>query len=353
MPTNIYRIALLTLSFLVSAAAGMAQSKTAGVKDRSALPTGEATKSKQPVATVAGQPIYDDDLTTRAQGQLLPVHHQEYEIKKRVLDSLIEEKLLEAEAKKKGVAKDKLLEQEVDAKVQEPTDAELAAYYLGQKDRLNRPFGEVKDQLRQALKQAKIQQARQEYLNGLRAGSDIVVLLSPPKVQVGYDLARLRGNPKAPVMIVEFSDFQCPYCRQVQPTLKQVLAKYADKVSLAYRDLPLAQLHPQAELAAEASRCALEQGKFWEYHDRLYETSNLDRAGLLDDARALNLDEKQFDSCLSAGKYKAEVARDLQEGMQVGATGTPAFFINGIPTSGSQPLDTFTRIIDEELTQKH
>lgn len=140
----------------MSAAAGGAQSKAPDLKDRLALQNREAATSpetpsargKQPVATVAGETIYDDDLAPRAQGQLLPLRRQEYEIKKRVLDSLIEEKLLEAEAKKKGIPKEKLLEQEVDAKVQQPTDAVLQAYYLGQKDRLNRPFEEVKDQLR-------------------------------------------------------------------------------------------------------------------------------------------------------------------------------------------------------------
>jgi protein-disulfide isomerase len=336
----------------MSAAAGGAQSKGPDLKDRSALQNGEAAKSKQPVATVAGETIYDDDLTPRAQGQLLPLRRQEYDIKKRVLDSLIEEKLLEAEAKKKGIPKEKLLEQEVDPKVQEPTETELQAYYLAQKDRLNRPFEEVKDQLRQALRQAKIQQARQDYLKGLRAGSNVVVLLTPPKVQVGYDPARLRGDPKAPVMVVEFSDFQCPYCRQVEPTLKQLLAKYPDKVSLAYRDFPIPSIHPQAELAAEASRCALEQGKYWEYHDQLYNNSNLERAGLLDDAHVVKLDEKQFDSCLASGKYKADVDRDVKEGTQAGVSGTPGFFVNGVPLSGSLPLDTFARTVDEELARK-
>jgi protein-disulfide isomerase len=340
MHTNRFRIASLTLSFILWAAVSFAQN-------------GGPTKSKQPVATVAGQTIYDEDLTPSIQGQLLRVRSQEYDIKKKALDSLIEQKLLEAAAAKKGIPKDKLLEQEVDTKVQDPTEAEVQAYYLAQKDRLNRPFDEVKGQVGQALKQAKIQQARQDYLKSLRAGAAVVVLLTPPKVQVSYDPARLRGNSKAPVTIVEFSDFQCPYCRQVEPTLKQVLAKYPDKVSLAYRDFPLTSIHPQAELAAEASRCAGEQGKFWEYHDQLYNTSNLERTALLDDARTLKLDEKQFDSCLASGKYKAQVQQDAQEGTQAGVTGTPSFFINGVPSSGSQPLDTFARTIDEELSRTH
>jgi len=330
---------VLFLSYLLSAAAGLAQNA-------------DPSKPKQPVATVGGQAIYDEELLPTVQGQLFPLRNQEYEIKKRALDSLIEQKLLEAVAKKKGIETEKLLVQEVDSKVPEPGDAEVQAYYLAQKDRLNRPFDEIKPQISQALKQAKIQQARQDYLKSLRSGNEVVVLLSPPKMQVAYDPTRLRGSPKAPVMIVEFSDFQCPYCHQVEPVVKELLAKYGDKVSLAYRDLPLKQIHPQAEIAAEASRCAGEQGKYWEYHDQLFNASKLDRDALLEYARNLKLDDKQFDSCLSKGKYHADVEKDLREGMQAGITGTPAFFINGVVLSGAEPKESFARIIDQELNQK-
>ncbi|PYV79886.1 MAG: hypothetical protein DMG93_20105 [Acidobacteria bacterium] len=312
----------------------------------------ETSNLKQSVATVDGQPIYDEDLAPSIQGQLLPLRNQEFEIKKQALDKLIEQKLLEAAAKKKGLTKENLLDQEVNSKVADPSDAEVEAYYLAQKDRLNRPLDEIKVQLRQALKQAKTQQAKQEYLKRLRAENTVVVLLAPPKIQVAYDPKRLRGNPKASVMIVEFSDYQCPYCRQVEPVIKSVLAKYGDKVSLSYRDLPLRQIHAQAQIAAEASRCAEEQGKFWEYHDQLFNGSKLDHDALVDYARTLKLDDKQFDSCLTGEKYKTEIDQDLREGMQAGITGTPGFFINGVALSGSLPEESFATIINEELTRK-
>ena len=311
----------------------------------------EPAKPRQPVAIVEGQTIYYDDLIPSVKAQLLRLRSQEYEIDKKALDSLIDQKLLEIAANKKGITPEKLIDQEVSSKIPEATEAELQAYYLGQKDRLNRPFDEVKDQLRQGLKQARIQQARMEYMKTLRKG-DVFVLLAPPKVHVAYDPARLRGDPKSAVMIVEFSDFQCPYCRQAEQTLKDVMAKYREKVSLAYRDLPLSQIHPQAELAAEASRCAGEQGKFWEFHDQLFSASNLQRAALLDYARGLKLDEKQFESCLTSERYKTEVEKDSQEGTQAGLSGTPGFFVNGIPLSGAQTLDTFVGLIEEELARK-
>ena len=312
----------------------------------------EMSKPKQAVATVDGRTIYDDDLAPSVQGQLLPLRNQEYEIKRKALDTLIEQKLLEAAAKKKGLTTEKLLAQEVDSKVPDPSDAEIEGYYWGRKERISRPLADMKSQLRDALKQVKAQQARQDYLKTLRADSNVLVLLSAPRVEVGYDPARVRGNPKAPVMIVEFSDYQCPYCHQAELTVKEVLAKYGDKVSLAYRDYPLTAIHSQAESAAEGSRCALEQGRFWEYHDRLFTASNLDKDTLIEYARKLKLDDNQFGACLTSGKYKAEIDKDLEEGRKAGVSGTPGFFINGIVLSGSQPEDAFARVIDEELARK-
>jgi len=308
-------------------------------------------KSTAPLATVDGQPLTDEDLAPYVQSQLRPLREQEYQIKKKALDALITQRVLESEAKKKGFTTDKLLEQEVDAKVAEPTDVELNAVYAIQKEQLNRPFEEVKPQLQQNLKRAKIQQARQEYSAHLREKAKIAVLLGPPRVQVGFDPARVRGNPKAKVMIVEFSDFQCPYCGQVEATLKNVLAKHEGAVALAFRDMPITQIHPFAQGAAEASRCTGEQGKYWEYHDLLFGDQNgLDRNGLIAKAAKLQLDAKQFDSCISSEKFKAQVQQDNQDGLRAGVSGTPGFFINGIFMSGAQPEATFEKAIEEQLT---
>jgi protein-disulfide isomerase len=305
---------------------------------------------KQPIAVVGGQRIYEEELLPLVQGQLLPLQTQEYEIKKAALDRLVSQRLVEAEAGSKGISAERLLEQEVDAKVGEPTDDEIAAYYLGQQDRISVPFETIKPQLRQALKQAKLQQARQSYVERLRKGADVAILLRPPRVQVGYDQSRLWGNATAPVVIVEFSDFQCPYCRSVEPTLKALLAKYAGRVSLAYRDYPLREIHPQAQQAAEAARCAGEQGKFREYHDLLYaDRAKLDAGSLAGYGRNLGLDVPRFTSCLASGKFKQAVEEDLQAGSKAGVNGTPAFFINGIFLSGAQPANAFEKIIEAEL----
>lgn len=308
-----------------------------------------AQRAKEPVAIIDGQAVFEDDLGPFVQSKLYQLRNQEYTLKSSALERLLNQKLLETEAKKKGISPNQLLEQEVDGNVSEPTTEEVEYSYLSRKDKINRPFEEVKALLQQVLKESRIQQARQEFIKRLRSRAAVTILLRPPKVEVAYDLARLRGNPNAPVMIVEFSDFQCLFCRHIQATLKGLLAKYDGKVSLAYRDFPEGDNHAQAKLAAQASRCAAEQRKFWEYHDALFSTTNLDEGNLVELARIAGLDTKHFNACLVSGKYKGAIEIDVQDGSRVGVSGTPMFFINGIPLSGAQPLAMFERIIDEEL----
>ena len=310
-----------------------------------------ATRSTETLATVGGQPVTEDDLLPSIASKLIALRNLEYQMKEQALDNLIDQRLLEAEAKKKGLPADKLLEQEVDTKVAKPTDAELNAYYLAQKAELKRPLNEVKAQVEASLKQAKIQQARQVYYAHLREQAKVVVLLTPPRVEVSVDPARVRGNPHAKVMIVEFSDFQCPYCSGAEATLHNVLAKHPDTVALAYRDMPMSKIHPLANQAAEAARCAGEQGQFWEYHDLLFaDQSNLGQDGLIEKARTLKLNEQQFESCLSSEKFKAQIQQDSQDGMRAGVSGTPGFFINGIFLSGSQPESAFENLVQEQLS---
>jgi protein-disulfide isomerase len=339
MPAVRFTTTISALALLFSGSAALAQNST-------------PVDRKQPLATVGGQPVYEEDLNPSVNGQLLQLRNQEYQVKKSALDDAIDNQLLEAEAKKKGITTDELLKQEVDAKIQPPDDSELQGFYVAQRDRLNKPFSEVKEQLRQTYMQAEMKQRRQEYTKKLRERNNIAILLAPPKVQVAYDAARLRGNPNAPVIIVEFSDYECPYCRQVEPTVKQLLAKYRDQVRISYRDFPLTAIHPQAMIAAEASRCALEQGKYWEYHDQLFAASKLEKDSLVEYARNLKLDDKQFEICLTSEKYKADIEKDTQEGRKAGVNGTPGFFINGISLSGAQGQDAFARVIDDELGRK-
>lgn len=172
---------------------------------------------------------------------------------------------------------------------------------------------------------------------------------------VNIDDDPIKGNKNAPITIIEFSDYQCPFCTRAEPTIKQVLETYKDKVRFIYRDFPLG-FHQYAQKAAEASECADEQGKFWEYHDLLFEKqsewSSEGITKLKEYALNLGLDAKQFNECLDSGKMASEVQKDFNDGQQAGVSGTPAFFINGRLVSGAQPFSAFKQVIDEELNKK-
>lgn len=314
------------------------------------LPLLTAISSAQPVATLNGQPIDEKDLAASMEGQMRQLRRQEYEVKLGALEAVINQRLVEAEARAKGVSAEKLMAEEVEAKAPPPTDEEVEAYYLGQKDRINRPLEAVKEQLRQGLGQVKLQQVREQFHRRLREKAKVSILLRPPKVEVAIDASRVRGDPRAPVTIVEFSDFQCPFCQRIQPTLLEILARYPGKVRLAYRDYPLSQIHPRAQKAAEAARCAGEQGKFWEYHDMLYaDVSRLADADLAAHARSLEIDEAKFGACLESGRHSAGVDQDQKDGVNAGVNGTPAFLVNGVMLEGAQPITAFESIIESEL----
>jgi protein-disulfide isomerase len=338
----------------ICAVIGSAAFSQDGSKASPPVPAGAKTavlsSPKEPVAIVGGRAIYEEEMLPQLESRLQQLRNQEYELRKQVLDGLINQRLVEAEAARRGLSPLALLKQEVDSKIGDPTDDEVLALYNAQKDSIKRPFEDVQSQIRAAIKDAKTKDARKEYFDSLRQKTEVSVLLKPPRIAMSYDPARMRGNSDAPVTIIEFSDFQCPYCLRAHSTVQSLLAKYDGRVKLAYRDFPLREIHPQAQMAAEASRCAAEQGKFWEYHDLLFANpGKLGEAALKEDARALALDTAKFDTCLVSGKFQSAIEEDLQAGLKAGVSGTPGFFINGIFLSGALPAAEFEKIIDGEL----
>ena len=317
-----------------------------------AQPTAGPLTKGTPVAIVEGQPVLEEELSPFVESDLRKLRLQEYLVRHNALQTLITQKLLASRAKEKGLTTEEFLRQEVDAKVAEPTERELESYYADQKNLSNVPFEQVKSRLIPPIKQQKALRARQDYIRRLREEAQVTELLTPPQVSVSYDPSRVRGEPGATITIVEFSDFQCPYCRKAHATLQEVLSKYEGRVRLAYRDFPLTQIHPQSHRAAEASRCAGDQGKFWAYHDLLFESpGRLSDEDLSQNAQIAGLDVPRFAACLQDGKFRAQVDEDLKEGTLAGVDDTPGFFINGAFFSGAQPLATFEEVIDAELAR--
>jgi protein-disulfide isomerase len=317
----------------------------------------QTTSQAKPLAEVNGQPITEEEIDKAIAAPLSKLQEQIYNLRRQRLDAFIRDRLFAQEAAKRGISVQKLLDAEVTSKVGLVTEEEIERFYQANKARFKADAdeAEIRDQIRSQLQGQKISAQREAFLQSLRKGAQIAINLQPPpvaRVEVSIDGAPVRGAANAPVTIVEFSDFHCPFCKRVLPTLKDLEAKYGDKVKLVFRDFPIEQLHPGARKAHEAARCASEQGKFWAYHDVLFDKAPQTSANdLKADAREVGLDLAKFDQCVASGKHKELVQKDIDEGTRLGVNGTPAFFINGVALSGAQPLDTFMSVVERELAR--
>jgi len=309
----------------------------------------------EPLAEVDGVAITSEEVEKPLASQLSKLEEQIYNLKLQRLDALINEKLLAKEAAKRKLTVPALLDAEVTGKVGLVTEQEIEKFYQDNKAQIKGEQAQVREQIRAFLQNQKLAAKREEFLKSLRAQAKVVVNLKAPpiqRVEVSVQGAPFKGGDKAAVTIVEFSDFHCPFCRRVIPTLAQLESRYGEKIKLVFRDFPIENLHPGATKAHEAARCANEQGKFWPYHDKLFagppSSSPEFFKGL---AKEVGLDPATFETCLGSGKYQAAIKEDMVEGHRVGVGGTPAFFINGRLITGAQPPEAFTRIIDDELAR--
>jgi protein-disulfide isomerase len=300
-----------------------------------------------PVATLAGTRItaeqLDQDLATRPK-----LAKQVYDARREALEAMILDHLLRAEAARRGVSPDVLLQDEVEKKAIPPSDLEVQRFYDQELAGSGYKLEEVRSKVAGHLMVSRRQAAFDALIEGLKAQSDVRVLLQAPKVSVST-IGPSRGPEHASVTIVEFSDFQCPYCQKQQEALKQLLADHPKDVRLVFRDFPL-KMHPNAAAAAEAGACADEQGQFWAMHDLRFENrENLATADLKRYARTAGLDGPRFDACLDSGKTQPRIAASLEEGERVGVEGTPALFINGRMFTGATSYAELKQTVDEEL----
>jgi len=323
----------------------------------------EAAQAPDPnaaAAKIGGEVVTNKELDEFAKAELkkLEQQYQEqlYQLRRGSLDALVVKRLVEAKAKAAGKSIEDYLRAEVVDKVAEPTAAEVKALYETAKaqGRDLPPLDQVKESIVRYLKQQKAQQALQAYYEKLKADAKVEILLAayhPPRQAVDAK-GPSRGPDKAPVVIVEFSDFECPYCGRAEETVAEVMRAYPEKVRLVYRDFPL-PMHPNAPKAAEAAHCAGDQGKYWEMHARLFANQRaLDVPALKGYAKDLKLDQAKFDKCLDSGEKAKLVEENHKVGGDLGVTGTPAFFVNGMLISGAQPFEAFKELIDAELAQK-
>jgi protein-disulfide isomerase len=303
------------------------------------------------VAEVNGQKLTHAELVQKQAAKLLQARYQYYVAEREALDQLIDERLLEIEARREHLTVEQLLQREVNSQVKDPTEDQLQASYKGL--RTNEPFAAVREKILASLRQPGLAKARAAYLQSLHGKANIHIALAPPEAEAALDNAPRRGPQDAPVLIIEFADYECPYCERIDPELKKLQEEFVGKVAVAFKDFPL-PMHAQAEKAAEAARCAAEQGNFWDFHDLLFDGhKKLELAQLKEDARTLKLDAARFDKCLDAGEQAAAVRKDFAQGRRLGLTGTPSFFINGHFLSGAVKYDTLREVVEQQLAASH
>jgi protein-disulfide isomerase len=285
------------------------------------------------VATVAGQPITAAPLIERLKPIIYKLRLEAYEVTKQRVDQMIDDTLLLDEAKRRQVGPEEIVRAEISNKVHTPTEAEVASFYAENKARISGDLNSVRNQVATYLQNESRQRLEKEFSEKLRKSADVRWLINEPPQPVqniSADDDPARGDANAPVMIVEFTDFQCPACAAMHPVLEDVLKSYGNKVRFVVRDYPLNQ-HEWARKAAEAANAANAQGKFFEYIAVLFKNQKaLDVASLKKYASQLNLDRVRFDAALDRGVYAAEVQKDVEDGELYGVGSTPTIFINGV-----------------------
>jgi protein-disulfide isomerase len=306
------------------------------------------------LATVNGSPITEEDVRKSAGLEIARLEEQLYQLRKQQVDDLVARRLLEAEATRRGQSIEALEQAEITAKAEPVTEPEVDAFVAANRARIRGDVTQLRPQIREFLQQQKSDARRTALVERLRASAKVDVHLEAPvpfRANVDVADAPVRGAKTAPITIVEYSDFHCPFCRRVQPTLTALLEKYKGQVRLVYKHLPLDGLHPQARRVSEAAWCATSQGKFWGFHDAVYADSSNDASdeALTRYASKAGLDAAAFTACLANPDAKAAIQRDVAEGEALGLSSTPGFFVNGREVRGAQPIEAFEAIIDEEL----
>ena len=287
------------------------------------------------------------DFGRKHPGGLFQASQNFYSAERRAMEAYIDEYLLEREAKKENVTVAELLDRHVkSAGAKDPSEEAIRVYYDGVDT--DQPYESLRQQIIDHIREGRVTKARAAYVKQLRSQAQVSLQFGAPRAPISLKDTPVRGSADAPVVIVEYADFECPYCQQVQIAIDQIEAEYKGKISFAYKDMPLPN-HGHAQKAAEASHCAGAQGKYWEYHDLLFKSKELDIPQLKAHAQELKLDTNAFDKCLDSGAQADLIKTQFQEGVEFGLQGTPGFFINGHVYASAMTAEQFREVIGLEL----
>ena len=349
-----------TLHALALVAASIVACRTGGGKSGAVAGIDPTTK----VAEVDGQAITygdlqnDHDVGPKVRQAEVKALTDLYDQRRGLLDELISRRLLEEEAKAKGKTLEQWFQTDYMNSVPEPSEDEAKAFYEEHKSQMpqGQPYDELKPRIKQFAKQQKLREGMGKLLEQLKEKRHVAVALEAPELPRIEVEAKgpARGPAAAPVTVVEFSDFQCPFCGREYPVIERLMKEYDGKVRLVFRHFPL-EFHPFAQKAAEAGACAADQGgeKFWKLHDRMFTNQQkLAVDDLKGYAKELGLDSSRFEKCLDSGEKRALVEADEKAGQEAGVSGTPAFFVNGVFINGAVPYEQFKDAVDRELKRK-
>jgi protein-disulfide isomerase len=318
-------------------------------------------KSPEPIAVVNGQPVLLEEVESAAAEDLekLEVRKVQFDLEMKrdreaaldsALETLMKGRVLAIEAATRKITVSDLVEIEINSAVTPPTDEDVVKFYNANKSYFEGGLGDNVRSIRTYLRDQERQALLDTFVDGLKRKYGAVSLVEPTRLSIPTDGRPSKGPEDAPITLAEFSDFQCPYCRALFPTLQEIASDYKDKVRIVYLQFPLADIHPQALKAAEASLCAFKQGKFWEMHDAMFaDQGSLGIEDLKRKAAGLSLDMESFGTCLESGKHFDDVRNDVREGVKAGVEGTPALFVNGRMLVGNQPYSEIRKVIEDEL----
>jgi protein-disulfide isomerase len=306
-------------------------------------------------AAIGSEQILEKDLEAGIESDVYDAEMKVFEIKFGKLQAMLLEKFMNQDPNKKGLTNDEFLNKYI-AKNVKVSDAEMEKFIKERqipKDQIN---PEIRERIKQYLEVESKKLAVDKWIADKTKKSPVEVYIKKPQRPV-FDVnikdAPFKGGSDAKVTIVEYSDFQCPFCSKASATVAEIEKKYGNKVKVAFKNFPL-PFHSQARLAAEAALCANEQSSnlFWKMHDAMFaDQSKLDKENLMASAKKVGAKEAEFKACLEATKYKAVIDADMAQGQKIGIKSTPTFFINGKLVSGAQPLEVFSEVIDEELAK--
>jgi protein-disulfide isomerase len=294
-------------------------------------PAAEADRARV-FATVNGQNITSAAVEENLRPLIFSVQEEVYRLRRQEVELKVNDVLLTQEAGRRKLTTRALLDAEVTSKVPAVTDADAQKFYDENRSRIEGDFAQIKAQIVQYLRDAETRKATAALAERLRGATEVRTFLAPPEppvYQIATDDQPEKGSAKAPVTLVEFTDYQCPSCAAAQPALERVAAEYGERVRLVVRDFPLSQ-HADAQKAAEAAEAARAQGKYWEYTALLFRNqSALGVEKLKEYASRVGLDRAKFDAALDSGSFAESVRRDVHDGDRVGVLGTPTVFLNG------------------------